>query len=130
MFESSVTVEQIRNIIVDTQLTNSQIESSIATAMIVMQDESLLLTNSSNALVDIAMYLSAHFASLRDPTTRLKSEKVGDAQVEYDVQKPPSNFMDLASTRWGATAIVLDKSGVLQQLGKKQPRMFHLGDPS
>lgn len=130
MFEANVGVDQIRNILVDTQLTDQQIESSIASAMIVVNNESVLANNVSNAIVDITMYLAAHFASLRDPTTRIKNEKIGDAEVEYDINKPPANFMDLSSTRWGATAIVLDQSGILQQLGKKKPRLFHLGESS
>jgi len=127
MFEAEVNVDQVRNILVGTQLTDSQIESAIATAMIIIDNEVLLTSNQSNTLVDITLYLSAHFASLRDSSTRVSSERIGDAEVTYNVQTNPVSFMDLNSTRWGATAIVLDNSGVLQQLGKKQPRLIHLG---
>ena len=122
---AAISPVQVRGII-DTELSDAQIESSISTAMILIEDNLSGYGTSSNTLVEITMYTAAHYVSLRDNTTSIRTEKIGDASVEYQTGAEPIDFMSLKSTKWGAVALSLDKSGILQQLGMKKPRLVSL----
>jgi len=124
----SVSVSQVKNIVINSDLTNDQIEGCISTATVMVLSY-LGEVNMLGALRnEICAYLAAHFVALHDRTIRLKSEKMGDASVEYDVSKSEAGLCGLRSTSWGATAIQLDPSGILQQLGLKKPRLVYLNE--
>ena len=113
-----VSPEQVRNII-DTDLGDPEIEGTISNYLVSPDLP-------SGVLVEITMYLAAHFVAIRDKTVMIKSESIGDAKVTYDVgnqEDAPFTFM---STKWGATAVALDVSNVLAQLGQKKPRLISL----
>ena len=123
---ASVGPKQVKGII-KTQLEDSEIESAISTAMVLIEHNLSGENIPSNVLVEITMYLSAHFVALRDDTTRIKMEKIGDASVEFQTNESPMDFSSLKSTKWGAVAVSLDPTGILQQLGLKKPKLCHLG---
>ena len=122
----NITVSQIRNIIPSTVLTDPQVEGCISTANTLVVNNLDNKGLSSEVLIEIAMNLAGHFASFRDKVTRLKSEKIGEAEAEYDVDKQDVMLSDFNSTPWGATALVLDTSGTLQGLGGRPPRLVNL----
>jgi hypothetical protein len=124
----TVTIEQVRNIIVNTELEDSQIEGCISTATVILLENFGSSGLSNILLTEIGMYLAAHFVALRDQTTKIKSEKIGDARVEYDIDKTTVDTGDLRYTTWGATALLLDTSGILKGLGLKQPRLIALNE--
>lgn len=122
---ASVNPNQVRNII-DTELADSEIEGAISTAMTVVTNYLVSADLSSEIKVEITMYLAAHFVAIRDKTVMIKSEKIGDASVTYDVADQRSAPFSFESTKWGSTAIALDISNVLGQLGQKKPRLVSL----
>lgn len=64
-------------------------------------------------LKDIETWLTAHFISVSKEKATVK-EKVGEASVEY-----VNEFaMNLASTLYGQTALLLDTSGTLSSLSR------------
>lgn len=124
----AVSVNQVRNIIVNTELTDAQIEGGISTATIIVLENLMVANLATSVITEITTYLAAHFVSLRDKTTRIVREKIGDAEVEYEASKPSAGYTPLDSTEWGATALLLDTSGILLSLGKLQPRLISIGD--
>jgi len=124
---ADVSTTQVKNII-DTELSDSQIEGAISTAVTVVANYLTTAVLAAEIRVEITMYLAAHFIALRDKTVMIKSEKIGDASVTYEVGSPQESFASFTSTKWGATAVALDVSNTLGQLGQKQPRLFSL-DP-
>lgn len=124
---AAIDVKQVRNVAVGTVLTDAQIEGCISTATIVVLDNLIGKDLSYRSITEITLYLAAHFVSLRDRTTRIKREKIGDAEVEYEASKAQVNFLSLASTEWGSTALTLDTTGTLASLGTtNQPRLINL----
>lgn len=119
------TPNQVRNVLVGTTLTDAQLEGCISTAMVVSVDRLQEAGLSDAAVSEIVLYLAAHFGALRDNSMRVKREELGEAKAEYS-KTDNINYMDLNSTEWGATALVLDTSGTLRTLGKKQPRLISL----
>lgn len=61
----------------------------------------------------IAIYLSAHFAFLKEG--QIKSEKIGDSNTTFNV----TSGFGLLSTTFGQMAISLDSSGTLWELERK-----------
>lgn len=101
-----VNAAQVREIF-DTELSDAQLNAFINTANIYTTS---LLGNSGlsgQMLTEIEKYLSAHFASMRDP--RFETEKVG--QYSYRVQGKTD--MGLDATFYGQQAKLLDTSGRL-----------------
>lgn len=122
----AISPPQVRNVIIGTVLTDEQIEGCISTATIIVLDHLIGTPLSVNTLTEITLYLSSHFVSLRDRTTRIRKERIGDAEVEYEASKSPANYLALSSTEWGATALTLDTTGILASLGTDQPRLISL----
>lgn len=67
-------------------------------------------------LKDIELYLSAHFASLREQ--RIASEKAGPVSASYQYKVG----YRLDATMFGQQAILLDTSGALAELNRKKGR--------
>lgn len=122
---ASVNPNQVKNII-DTELNDSEIEGAISTAVTIVDNHLVSPDLSSGIRVEITMYLAAHFVAVRDKTVMIKSEKIGDASVTYDVGNREDAVFSFTSTKWGATAVALDSSNVLGQLGQKKPRLVSL----
>lgn len=124
---ASVSPNQVRNVI-DTGLNSSEIEGAISTAVVIVENYLVSPDLSSDIKVEITMYLAAHFVAIRDKTVMIKSEKIGDASVTYGVGDQEASPFSFYSTKWGSTAVALDISNVLGQLGLKKPRLVSL-DP-
>ena len=72
-------------------------------------------------LKEIEKYLAAHFASLKDP--RVAQEKIGDVAVTYEGK----TGLGLDGTKYGQTVKMLDTTGILSSMGKKQVLFDALG---
>ena len=75
---------------------------------------------------EITRYLAAHFVSLKDQTSRIDSEKIGDAAITFSQIENSSKDIGLKSTRWGQMAIIFDPTGVLLRLGMIPPKWVSL----
>lgn len=75
---------------------------------------------SSDQLMEIERWLAAHFIAVADQ--RLKSEKIGQAQNEYQGDIA-SDAIGLHTTFYGKQALVLDVTGTLASLGKKKAKL-------
>ena len=97
-------------------LTDIQIERFIETANLIVEKN--LNTGDYSytdaELEEIELYLSAHLCSLREP--RAKSEQVDEISVSYQGK----TGMKLDSTHYGQTAIMLDRFGILKNIGNKK----------
>jgi hypothetical protein len=118
----TITPAMVREII-NTDLTDEEIEVFIASA-IVMFSQYLGSSVIPNGLqVEILKYLAAHFLSMREDSTRttLVEEKIGDASRKLEATESFSGSGGLNSTRWGQTAVMLDPTRILANLGKIAP---------
>lgn len=108
--------------LIDTELTDQQIEGLIATA-IVQYDYYLGSYGLANDIqLEIKRYLAAHYVSLRDPSAGggsggVAEEKIGDASIKFKDKGSTSSKVGIFSSVWGQTAISLDPTGVLSSLG-------------
>jgi hypothetical protein len=110
--------------VIQTRLTDDEIESDIASALVMYRNFLGGSSIPSDLQVEIERYLAAHFVSLKDASTRVDSEKIGDAAVEYS--KLGKEGTGLKSTRWGQTAIDFDPTGILGRLGNIPPKWYAL----
>ncbi len=116
-----VTEADVKQIITTTL---DPIDNFIETAHIIVNAN--LANNPSCALSEdelkqIELYLSAHLIALTDGTSRQAlSEKLGDASVGYG----GAFGENLSYTQYGQTAKMLDRCGVLVNLGKQAARWF------
>ena len=108
-----VDTDDIKEIMTIVTLTDDEIDRFIATA-------NLIIENSLNTgaydytvdeLIDIERYLSAHFCALKEP--RAAAEKVDVLSLTYQGK----TGMALDATHYGQTAKMLDRHGVLQNIG-------------
>ena len=107
-----VDVDEVKNII-STGLEDRDIRQFCTTAHVIVANNCADLTE--DEYTQIELYLAAHFICLKDP--RLIQEKTEDWDLKY--QKVTSGE-GLNSTEYGRTALLLDSSGGLQQIGKMQ----------
>lgn len=70
---------------------------------------------------DIETWLTAHLISV-SRERQAEEEELGDAQVKYQGKYG----MNLESTSYGQTALMLDTSGKLQELNKQKARITAL----
>jgi len=120
------TEEDVREII-DT-VTTYPVRPFIATANaltdhVSSQDSDLVLSGAM--LIQIELYLAAHFYAIRDPQYQTKS--TGGASATFQGQ----TGMKLDLTWWGQQAIMLDASGTLAAMndGPKKASADWLGLP-
>lgn len=104
--------------ILDTELTASELTPFIETAHLLINktvteaSDALGVDVGSELLTRIELWLSAHFASIRDK--RVTVEKVGPAEFRYEGQSGTR----LDGTRYGQQAISIDPTGALSQMGQ------------
>ena len=101
--------------IIDTDLTNDQVEPFIDVANVFVDDQLAALTPPlSDALLEkIETYLAAHFLTLFDP--RVVKEQADTVSFTYE----SAVAMGLDASKFGQMAQVLDPSGTLKQLNKE-----------
>ena len=71
---------------------------------------------SETTLKEIERWISAHFLSIRQPIR--VSQSIDGASERFQV--PPASMDGLKSTSYGLQALLLDSSGTLANLGKRQ----------
>ncbi len=103
-----VTDDEVKAIIATDLDTNAFIE----TATLIVDDQLSSRGFSVSRLKQIELYLAAHFTTLRE--RQLVSEKFGNAAETYQGK----TGMNLQSSNYGQTAIVLDISGSLYRMGQ------------
>lgn len=122
----SLSPRMVRDVIDVDNLTDDDLEGHIATALALYDEHLVNSTISVRLQLEIKKYLAAHFASLRDPSTMVQSETIGDARIDYvELAKAPVD-KSLLSTRWGQVAISLDPTGILKHLGGTPPAVYAL----
>jgi len=99
--------------IISTSIGTSIIETIITTANTIVNSNLTGKGLSDNVLKQIEMWLSAHLIA-STYNRQAQSKKVGDAKDDY--AKLGMNFK---STTYGQTAILLDSSGSLVNVGMK-----------
>ncbi len=78
-------------------------------------DTHLASAGHSDAILEkITLYLAAHFVAISDEGGALKSSKLGDATDQWDTSQLG---IGLRSTRYGQTALTLDTTGILANVG-------------
>lgn len=103
-----VTDEQVKKVI-ETDL--EDITLFMETAEMIVDEQLTGKGLSDDRLAKIELYLSAHFVTLRE--RQLKSEKFGDASETYQGE----TGMNLKASFYGQTALSLDTTGSLTNLG-------------
>lgn len=97
--------------IIDTTLSVEEV-APFLTAANRLVDARLVGEYSDNILTEIEKHLTAHFISSRDP--RIKSEKIGDADVTYHVTSVVGE--GLGSSPDGQKVKLLDYKGLLSKV--------------
>jgi len=120
---TTVTPGEVREVI-KTELTDENIEGLLSTATVMVAP--IVVTDKVKS--EIKKYLAAHLAAIKDRTTTVAEERIGDASVTYGSiltqgREPTS---DLKSTHWGQTAILLDTTGYLFKLGMPPATVYAL----
>ena len=99
--------------IVDTDLTESQIQAFIETANLMVTNVLGSSVLSDDTLRLIETYLAAHYITLRDPRTQ--SEAADGIKMTYEGKTGEG----LDSSHYGQTAQELDTTGQLKAIGKE-----------
>lgn len=111
--DARVSADDVKEII-ETSLTDSQINAFINTAHHHVQDNLLNKGLSASKLTQIELWLSAHFLAIRDQ--RVESEGVaGEWQARYQGK----TGMGFEATTYGQQALMLDTTGTLASSGLK-----------
>jgi hypothetical protein len=111
--DARVSVADVQEII-DTNLTEAQINAFINSAHYYVQENLLNKGLSANILAQIELWLSAHFLAIRDQ--RVESESVaGEWQAKYQGK----TGMGFEATTYGQQALMLDTTGTLASAGLK-----------
>lgn len=107
--------DEVKNII-DTVLTADEVVPFINSASLIVDNVLVGQGYGDNTLAEIEKWLSAHLISIRDP--RIKQEKIGDAQVTYQVGTGVI-AKGLDATLYGQQAKLLDYKNLLSNLSKR-----------
>jgi hypothetical protein len=108
-----VTYLEVKDII-DTDLTEAQINAFIRSANLMVTNRLTSLIVSADLLKDIELWLSAHFVAIRDP--RQKSVSIGSASTSFH----GNSGMGLDFTPYGQQVKLLDYTGELSKGGLKR----------
>jgi hypothetical protein len=104
---ANVTESELKDIF-DTELSSGSLTRHISTAERFVERE--LSDQSTEVQDDVALYLSAHFASVQE--RREDSASFGDVSVDFE----GDTGMGFSSSHYGQTAMDLDPSGTLRQI--------------
>jgi hypothetical protein len=111
--DARVTVAQVKEIIT-TKVSDESVCAAINTAHHLVDAKVTPAGVDADLLIDIELWLSAHFVAIRDP--RAESERIGD----YSVNFQGKTDMGLNATTYGQQAIALDYTGTLASLNLKK----------
>lgn len=109
--------------IIDTKLTDAEIDIYITSANVFVTDALGTKGLSNEVLKEIERWTTAHFIAVSRERSALK-EEAGSAKVEYsgDYGK------DFDSTLYGQTAQSLDSSGTLAARGNKVAKLYAISN--
>lgn len=112
-----VTADEVKEII-DTDLTDAQINAFINAANAIVQDNLLDANIGATTLAQIELWLAAHLLATRD--MREKAVDLGSGAVTYQT---PQLGLALDGTAYGQQVKLLDYSGILSTLGQRRARI-------
>lgn len=110
-----ITVDELKEIY-DTELTDAQLTAFIGIASRLVNTLATDPCHTAASLKDLELFLSAHYASARDQ--RAADEGIGSG--EYRVKYQGQWGMGFDGTSYGQTALQIDCSGTLANLGKRR----------
>ena len=113
------TVNGVKAILDDTELSDAVIESFINSANVLVTNALGTSTLSASVLAEIEKWLAAHMIA----TTRERmaiQEEAGGAKIKYTGEFGAG----LSSTTYGQMVLTLDTTGKLASLGRKQASIF------
>lgn len=119
--DSRVYPDDVKEIIA-TSLTDEAINACINTANNIIDANLTALSEASALLMDIELWLAAHFVAVRDPKAKQKSV-AGEYSVTYEKGTPGTGF---SATTWGQQALALDFTGTLASMGLKRAKIESL----
>jgi len=123
----TISPDHVREVI-NTDLSSSNIESAIATAITLMEDVFSGCALSDNLQMEIMRYLAAHYVSIKDNSSRgssIESEKIGATEVKYSSDTKTSR-KGITTSQWWDTAVSLDGTGRLLSRGSVPPKLVSL----
>lgn len=112
------TSTEVKQILIDTELTDAQIDNFITIASAIVDDLDTDTTLTDARLEMIEQYLTCHLIA-SGPERQMETEKLGDASIKYSGKYG----LALDSTTYGQTAAMLDTSGTLRGLGGKKAKI-------
>lgn len=114
MSKARVSAEQVTEII-DTNIADDVILASMIDTANLYVDTNLLDAGLTEPVLSkIELYLAAHFVAITEERGALSLSKLGDATDEWDTSNLGAGFN---ATRYGQTALTLDTSGTLANVG-------------
>lgn len=112
------TGSEVKNIIT-TAKTAAQVEYYITSANLIVTDNLSNVSYSAAKLKEIEIWISAHAVAMDDP--EIAKEKVGqDTEATYSMGKLGEW---LQRSRYGEMALLMDTSGKLASIGKREAKM-------
>ena len=125
------TASDVRNVFVTTA-TDTVIDGFIADAVLAVESCSSIAGYSEAKQKAIVKYVAAHLMTLAGLAVgsskgQVVSEKVGDASVTYANNASAAGGEGLRATTFGQSAIALDASGCLRNLGRAKTMLKNLG---
>lgn len=94
--------------------------SAIDTSEVIVSEDLSNLGHSTARLLQIQLYLAAHFFEIAWNQGGLVSKQVGDSKEEYNRQSAFKRGFD--STRYGEQALALETTGILASIGSSAQR--------
>lgn len=119
-----VTGEEVKEII-NTSLTEDECDPFISSANVIVNNRLNGTSATSTDKYHVELWLSAHLIYIREPGR--KSEEIGDAKDEYHL---PGVGKGLEATPYGQQVLLLDPTGEMQNLGKRQAKIETIYDSS
>jgi len=116
--DARVTPADVKEII-STALTDAVINACINTANNIIDANLTSLSAASAILMDIELWLSAHFVAIRDPQAKQKSV-AGEYSVTFEKGQVGTGF---GATTWGQQALALDFTGTLASMGLRAAKI-------
>lgn len=110
-----VTVEEVQQILDDSELSTSIITSFISSANVLVTDNLASLELTDDTLEQIELWLSAHMV-IATRERMAKSEEAGGAKIVYN----GITGKGLQSTPYGQMALALDSTGTLATLDESK----------
>ena len=117
MAKARVDASQVKELITTNIDEGIIVTSMIDTANLYVDTHLIDSGHSEEVLAKIELYLAAHFVAISEERGALRSSKMGDATDEWDTASVGTGFN---STRFGQTALTLDTTGILANVGSAQ----------